>query len=92
MSFRKVDVYTEFVILSDRCCLKWYAKSDLYQRFGETYNTRALYIAACQSELNVVLHIWKPDYIKYVALKKFLAGHRRTLIAFSYKLRGATER
>ena len=72
MSFRKVDVYTEFVILSDRSCLKWYAKSDLSQRFGETYNTRTLYIAAFQSELNVVLHIWKPDYIlPYVALTIF---------------------
>ena len=66
MPFRKVNIYTEFVILSNDCSLKRYAKSDLFQRFGETYDIRALYIAAYQSELTVVLHIciWKHDYIK----------------------------
>ena len=48
-----------------------YPKSNLSQRFGETYHTRALYIAACQSELNVVLQYLFGNLIILVALTMF---------------------
>ena len=55
MALRKVDVYTRFVILSDHC-VKNDTRNPTSPKGSAKPHNQALYIAACQSELNVVLH------------------------------------